>query len=429
MLDLLVIGAGLTGLTAAIYAAQAGRSVRVITKGMSALHWAAGSIDLLGYLPDDTAIDAPLASLAQLPAAHPLRHVETTVLRQTLSDLQAWLAAVGLPYTGDTGDTNLWLPSAVGARRPTFLAPLAQAAARLDDDAPLLIVGFDRLRDFYPALLADNLQRQGHAARAHLLPLSLLTDRRDANNVHLAEAFEDDTHIEAITHALRPHIIAGERIAFPAILGLARHSEVIAKLANALDAPIAEIPTLPPSVPGIRLHRALISTLEKHGGRVESNMEAVAFEAADKSIQWVASAASARPLRHRARAYLLATGGILGGGFNSDPSGRSWETVFDLPLTLPTDRGAWFRPEFLDTAGHPVFQGGVQVNDDWQPVEVTGEVIYTNLWAAGNLIAHADAIRTRSHEGLALATGAAAAKMVVSSMQTDVIQPLDDNAD
>ncbi len=36
MLDLLVIGAGLTGLSAAIHAAQAGLSVRVIAKGLGA---------------------------------------------------------------------------------------------------------------------------------------------------------------------------------------------------------------------------------------------------------------------------------------------------------------------------------------------------------------------------------------------------------
>src|SRR5687768_106899 len=80
MLDLLVIGAGLTGLTAAIHAAQAGLSVRVITKGMSALHWSPGSIDLLGYLPDNTQVDSPIASLEQLNASHPLRHVDAATL-------------------------------------------------------------------------------------------------------------------------------------------------------------------------------------------------------------------------------------------------------------------------------------------------------------------------------------------------------------
>ncbi len=55
MLDLLVVGAGLSGLMAAYAAAQAGLQVRVVAKGLGALHWSAGTIDLLG-LYDELAI-------------------------------------------------------------------------------------------------------------------------------------------------------------------------------------------------------------------------------------------------------------------------------------------------------------------------------------------------------------------------------------
>lgn len=414
MLDLLVIGAGFSGLTAAIYAAQAGLRVKVITKGLSALHWGAGSIDLLGYLPDNTPVNEPIAAIAQLPANHPLRQVKSDFIRTTLSDLQKWLQEAGLPYQSGDHESNLWLPSAVGAKRPTYLAPLAQAAAQLDNPAPLLVVGFDRLRDFYPALLADNLTQQGHAARAYTLPFSLLTDRHDANTIHLAQELENPARLDALIKALRAILLPGERVALPAILGIDQHAQIIAKMQDALGTSVAEIPTLPPSVPGLRLHHALVHKLEKLGVRVESNMEAIEFgtaldtNTATPNIQWVATATSARALRHRAAAYLLATGGFLGGGFNSNHNGHAWETVFNLPLSLPANRGQWFRPEFLDRTGHPIFHSGVQVNESWQPVDNTGAICYGNLWAAGNLLAHADTIRTRSHEGLALVTGAAA---------------------
>jgi glycerol-3-phosphate dehydrogenase subunit B len=209
-------------------------------------------------------------------------------------------------------------------------------------------------------------------------------------------------------------MMPGERIVFPAILGLTRHPQVIAELQSATGAPIAEIPALPPSVPGLRLYQALRRRLEQLGGRVESNMAAVEFGAEGGNIAWVATATGARPMRHRAHAYLLATGGVLGGGFNSDHTGRGWETVFNLPLTLPNSRGHWFRPEFLDPTGHAIFQSGVQVNQAWQPVDAEGQVVYNNLWAAGNLLAHADAIHTRSHEALAVATGAAAVQSILA---------------
>lgn len=418
MLDLLVIGAGLSGLTAAIYAAEAGLQVRVVTKGMNALHWSAGTLDLLGYLPDNSAVETPLAALEQLDTSHPLRRVEASTIRQTLADLQSWLADEGLVYTNNADEKNLWLPSAVGAKRPALLVPAAQAVGRLDDPSPLLIIGFDNFNDFFPALITDNLRQQGHDARSHTLPLSLITKRQKViNEVILAEALDDLTRIDAVANVVRTLVRPGERVLFPAILGIERHNEVIARLSDAISAPVGEIPTLPPSVPGLRLHQALVRKLRKLGVRVESNMAAVEFGNECNEIAWVATASTARPLRHRARAYLLATGGLLGGGFSSDHSGRVWETIFGLPLSIPDKRSAWFRPEFLDSAGHPIFQGGIEVNERWQPVDGSGNVVYGNLWAAGNLLAHADAIRTRSHEGIALATGAAAARAILAQRQ------------
>lgn len=47
MVDLLVVGAGLTGLAAALRASELGLKVKVIAKGHGALYWSSGSIDVL----------------------------------------------------------------------------------------------------------------------------------------------------------------------------------------------------------------------------------------------------------------------------------------------------------------------------------------------------------------------------------------------
>ena len=166
-------------------------------------------------------------------------------------------------------------------------------------------------------------------------------------------------------------------------------------------------------MPGIRLTTALRHELERRGVRVEMGMEAIGFHAEAGAIHWVETATSARPLRHRAAAYLLATGGVLGGGFSSDPGGRFWETIFDLPLTVPQDRTQWFRPLFLDPQGQPAFRGGVSVDSSFQPVDADGRPVYANLWAAGGALAHADPILERSLEGIAIVTGVAAAEAIV----------------
>ena len=52
MRDVVVIGAGLAGLSAAIKAADAGLSVTLITKGVGGIQLGPGTVDLLGYRPE-----------------------------------------------------------------------------------------------------------------------------------------------------------------------------------------------------------------------------------------------------------------------------------------------------------------------------------------------------------------------------------------
>jgi len=278
----------------------------------------------------------------------------------------------------------------------------------------MVIVGILGMRDFYPHLIARNLAAQGQSVRAAMLPGNVLSEQRDRNNIQLAECLDDLRTQQRLIDALKPVVKPGERVGLPAILGRHAHPQALAALQAGLNTAVFEIPTLPPNVPGIRLATALRHALEARGVRVEIGMEAIGFHAAAGVIESVESATSARPLKHRANAFLLATGGVLGGGFNSDHTGHFWETVFDLPLTVPQDRRQWFRPSFLDAQGQPAFRGGVAANDAFQPIDAVGKVVYANLWAAGGLLAHTDPILERSLEGVAIASAVAAVERIAS---------------
>ncbi len=421
--DLLIIGAGLAGLSAAYTAAKNGLKVRVITKGLATTHWNAGTLDVLGYVDGGAGngterqrVARPLdavSDFSQSHPGHPYAFLTPALLTNAFETFAGWTQEAGLAYVGaSTGGDNLLLPSPVGAARPTFLAPRAQIAGELQRKEPFLIVGFHGLRDFFPELIASNLAKQGHTARAVFLPLELLSDRSDRNTIQLAQSLDDSLRTARLGRELKGIVKSGERIGLPAILGMEHHTRVVEDLRAQSGAPVFEIPTLPPSVPGVRLHKALTRQLTRMGVRIEINQDANAFRAENGRIAWVETAASARPLKHRAKAFLLATGGILGAGFNTDHTGRVWEVVFDLPITVPQRRSQWFRPQFMDPSGHPVFQGGVTVNRQFQPIGSDGQPVYGNLWAAGGLLADADPINERSLEGIAIATGVNAAQQI-----------------
>lgn len=420
MLDLLVIGAGLSGLMAAYTAAKSGLSVRIVNKGLGSMHWSAATVDLLGYSYSNQkqAVKRPFVTIATLRESnpdHPYALLTEDEIRFALGEFVALTKEIGLPYGGSGSGNNLFLPSPAGAPRPTYLAPQAQLAGDLGRGEPMLIVGFKGMRDFFPHLIADNLNRLGYTARAAFLPLDLLTSRRDANTVHLAQELDDGDRRMKLGKALKNLAKKGERIGLPAILGLNQHGQAYAELSKFCGMPLFEIPTLPPSVPGVRLYTAVRNKLQQMGVRVEPAMDVIASSTTDGQVEWIESETSARPYRQRATNYLLATGGILGAGFDSDHNGRIWETIFDLPITPPQDRSQWFHSSFFSPEGHPVFHGGVTVNQKFQPINTAGQVIYANLWAAGNILAGSDPILERSLEGAAIVTGIAAGNSVVNS--------------
>ena len=66
--------------------------------------------------------------------------------------------------------------------------------------------------------------------------------------------------------------------------------------------------------------------------------------------------------------YVLATGGIFGGGLLADQDGRVTEPIFGLPVVADTNRHHWFEKQFISLTGQPVFNFGVKVNPNLNPV-------------------------------------------------------------
>ncbi|MCP4361160.1 MAG: glycerol-3-phosphate dehydrogenase subunit GlpB [Chloroflexi bacterium] len=417
MNDLLVIGSGLAGLTAAWQASQCGKRVQLIAKGWGATHWHAGCVDVLGYWPleSDTATSVSLSTGVTNPTSklvelitenrqHPYALVGIETLVKALDGFKQLCMAAGYPLLGSL-EKNWLLPSAVGTFRPTCLAPATMTAGDLTNDAPMLLVGFEQLVDFFPNIAADNLTQQGIPARHVMLDLPTLAQRHMLTSVILARLMEQPAFRAEVVAAVKPHLGAAQRVGFPAVLGMEQTTAVHQDLQVQLGRPIFEIPGLPPSVAGMRLHHILKTAVEKNGGRVFAGMEAVGFEAEGGRVTAVQTEAAARNRSHHYQQYVLATGGLLGGGITTNHLGEVKEVVFDLPVQGTDGRQSWFRQDFMDARGHPIYRAGIQVDDALRPVDGYGRVLYENLYAAGTTLAHCEAIRERSFDGIALATG------------------------
>lgn len=405
--DVIVIGAGLAGLTGGLRLAEAGRRVLLLAKGHGATHWAAGTIGV-------AAGDAPLAALARLAGAgpdHPYARAGADDLAAAVARMQAVCADAGYPFLG-TLERNARLPTALGALAAAAFYP-ATMAAGADAAGPLLIAGFRELRDFFPPLAAANLIAAGIPARGVWLDLPPVRRTLDFIPTTFADLFDEAGFRAAVGRALRAHRGEATAIGLPAVLGRDHAAAAVAELTTLAGAPVFEIPTLPPSVPGIRLYHALAAAFQRAGGRIQIGSRVARGEAEGDLLRRVFSEAAAREQRHEAAAYLLATGGLAGGGLRTDHAGRIAETALGLPVRAPADRAAWFGATFGDA--HPIHRAGVATGDDLRPLDPASAPIYRNVVVAGAALAGADLIREGAYEGVALATGWRAAGTLLNA--------------
>lgn len=420
--DVLVIGMGLSGLSAAWRAGQRGKRVRVIAKGGGALFWHTGCIDVLGYHPQeaDKMIASPARALEQLSITspdHPYSFLGIDQLDTALNDFKDLCTSHSLPYFGSL-EKNWLLPSAVGAFRPTCLAPASMTAGDLTSRQSMLILGIQGFPDFYPHWMAANLTAQGIDCKAAMLIIPSLQQKTFITSRVLAASFDQPDFVEEVIHTLQTMFrnqpaLKAQRIGFPAVLGLKNHAAVMQRLNQALSSDIFEIPTLPPSIPGIRLHQMLVEEIQTKGNRVFDGMQVMEAElAADRRVQRVFSEAASRRKPHQAAEYILATGGLLGGGLIATYADGVHETIFKQPVDAPKNRNAWFQRQFLSPQPHQLYTCGITVDPELRPLDLEQNLWAKNMRVIGANLSGGDFLRQRALDGVALLSGYLAGEWV-----------------
>ena len=404
--DAVVIGAGTAGLTAATRLAQAGARVAVLAKGVGSTHLAPATIDVLGYAPER--VDAPRQGLEQLIAARP-DHPYALLGAEVVGDALAWFAQTvqsgplaGYVYGGSL-DHNQLLPTAVGALRPSALVPETMANGEASGLRRTCIVGTPALRDFHPSLCAANLERAGIEARGVSLDLKL--ERADMNSLGLARRFDDEKWRRQFCAELSLALRSEEHVGMPAMLGLRDPHQVLADVEHRLGRRVFEIPTLPPSVPGMRLYEILRFALRAADGRLVLGGEVTSHERDGDRVTSVSTHAAGRDLIYVAPWFVLASGGFASGGIELDSHWATHERVLGLPLRgVPGEGEARFVGTYLDE--QPIARVGVAVDADLRAEGAE------NVLVAGAALPGAIPWREGSGEGIALASGYRAAQVV-----------------
>ena len=416
--DLIVVGAGLAGMAATAFAVQSGLNTAQLSLTVGEMLFASGALDLLGIHPleEQKRWEDPWAGIAALIRDwpdHPYARLGSSAVRQAWKDFLTFLQSAGLQYRG-WDERNAILATSAGTLKITYQVPQSMwpGVLGLKEKRPTLIVDFEGMKEFSGLQFVETIGSHWPGLRAARVKFPYASGRVELQNIFMAEALRYPKVQKSFARAIRPLLKDAELVGMPAILGLQQPEMVIAELEGLIGVPLFEIPTMPPSVPGLRFQEAMSTVLRERGAVIMQARQVIAISRTRGGRLSVVIRSGLSEEIIEARGVVLATGRFLGGGLTASRRGIH-ETIANLRVHQPQRRRDWHRPRFLDPQGHPVNRAGLEVDDLFRPFGSNGQCYHENLFAAGSVLAHQDWKRTKCGAGLAIATAYGAVRSFI----------------
>lgn len=408
--DVVVVGSGMAGLTAALAASARGRSVTLAARGAGALAIGGGCVDLLGYVNGRVVRGNPLDSIGLLPEGHPYRIIGAQAVRDALDFFEDVCRRHDLPMSNEGGE-NVWIPTILGTFRPTWLCLASQDRRLLAQAEKIAAVGVRSLKDCHAGMVVRMLGRQKNLQGKPIVSLELPSPfgatHRNITPLDLARFVDTEQGEEWLRRGLEPHASSGTAFLLPPVLGIVRTREIWNRLSEGLGCRIMEMASTPPGVGGLRIRRVLTDALAEAGVAMAENVRAVRARVQGNRCLSIECEAPDRMRELRGESFIIAAGGFFGGGLLAEP-GRAREALFGLELDAPELVEDWSTPNVFDAQPYACL--GVRVNPRLNPLDAAGAVLWENVFFAGRSLAGYDFVAEKSGNGVALASGYHAAQ-------------------
>ena len=402
--DLIVIGMGLSGLMAAKTAIEMGKKVLIIGKGLGTLSIFSNTIDLLGTLPPTVKMKDGLSQWIHDHPDHPYGKVGVEKIEEALSSFNSFFPP---PYTFQSkNETNSLVPTGVGTFRPTYLIPSTMIKGISLKEKRTLIIGFEGYKDFYATRLADLFNCRGITLSIPEYP------KTDMTVTALARWMEKPSFRDFFSAEVKKQIQNEELIGLPAVLGVNDPMGVRKDIEKKTGTSIFEIPTLPPSIPGMRIFNRFKVRLFQKGGNLLSGYSVSKVVLKRNQCEKIEVSHPPIANSYSADQFILASGRFIGGGLIAHQNGIS-EPLFNLPVSQPGAHEEWFGKSFFDE--HPIHRTGILTDSSLRPIDGSGKPIFENVWVAGTILSGHHCLNEKSREGIEIATGYWAAKHALNA--------------
>ena len=294
MREVLVIGEGLSGITAAATAAAQGMHATLVSKGPGNFVLGSACVEVEGI--DARTLDQP-------------GHESDAAIKFFL-DLTA---SGGCSYNGGLHERRL-APTIMGTFLEVSLAPRSLWKADPTQIRKAVVAGIANMPGFNANFLAERLS-------FHCKELGLDTQYRSElvtlphNPKHALTAVEvaaridrDPDYRKAFIHALRPLVRDAELVIIPGVLGVKSDDADLVFAEEELGCALCELATLPPSVPGLRLLQILERSLAALNVEISTGFAVRKLCIEGGRCAGVELDTPGRPRRLQADDYVLACG-------------------------------------------------------------------------------------------------------------------------
>lgn len=398
--DVVIIGGGLAGLMCGIRLQNGGKKCVIVSAGQSALHFSSGSFDLLNKLPDGSDVVNPLDAVEKLDAGHPYRKVGE-LFGSYAGEAKKQLAESGLPVAGEAL-RNTYRITPMGTMKPTWLTMGDFIAFPSGESLPggkILIVNIAGFLDFNTKFIADSFEKRG--AECRIIAVSVPETERlrvsptEMRAPNIARTFENKDTLNALLSKIGTESDGFDCVVLPAVFGLS-DSVSVKMLSDRLDCKVCLVPTMPPSVPGIRSQMSLRRAFERLGGVFMLGDTVVKADFEDNKVVRIYTE-NHGDYGIEAGCYVLATGSYFSKGLVARPDSVA-EPVFGCDVDCSANRADWYDVSFFNPQNYMRF--GVVTDDRFRAVR-NGSVV-NNLYVIGSVLGGFNALQQGCGAGVSM---------------------------
>ena len=394
--DTIIIGGGLCGLAAGIELSRKGQKCLIVSSGQSALHFFSGSFELCSLS------DNPYEAISSFDETHPYSRIGVDKVRNMAADVKSFFKEVGITLKGQK-DANHWRITPLGTLKRAWLTMDEYATIPSDGRIPwkkVAVLDIEGFMDFHANYIAAGLSELGVETVLKFISMPELDRLRcnptEMRSTNIAKTLTGDV-LRALAARINEYAKDVEAVLMPAVVGLDGCSDVV-RLKEYVDRPLYFLPTLPPSVPGIRLQLMLKKHFLKLGGTYMLG-DSVTWGEFDGGRLRSITTRNHGDLRFEADNFILASGSLFSKGLVSDMNGVR-EPVFGLDVDSSAERPQWYRKNLFDA--QPYMSFGVAVGNDFKVFKNSSQV--ENLYAVGSVLSGFNALKEGSGAGVSILT-------------------------